>query len=244
MTRETAYFVGTPGSDSPTTSFRSARYQVALASGWFRLEGRVAGFDTQVAFSINRPYWVMLLDTLRDEPIGRRELPVFVRADHEVNAISRWLTDVQHVALIDDLAIDPRESLHVTQDKLFLIGMPRRDWAHTLDVLVAVADTLPPSSYPAGIEVVDGLAFDPDNLPVDLRVLTPYVTRWAVGDDVVRADRLGRASDRERHDLREVVVPRLDRINDYLDSFGEEALSNEAILVCRLAEAADELPEG
>jgi hypothetical protein len=63
-----------------------------------------------------------------------------------------------------------------------------------------------------------------------------------VGDDDLRAELISKASAKTRRRLRDETLPRLPDINVFLDSFGDDALSPEAILLGNLAEAVLELP--
>jgi hypothetical protein len=88
---------------------------------------------------------------------------------------------------------------------------------------------------------VDGLPFSVKKLPKDLQPLGPLVRRFAVGGDDIRSQVLSEASEKQRLELCQRVVPLLPRIDAFLDSFGSRPLSNEAILIGHLAEAVLEL---
>ncbi len=224
------------------TQYRSGRYTATIRSGLFRLEADVRGVETTLLFSVNRQSFMFLLEVPLDAPVGRCALVAYRREMDDPGPTAHWLADNDNAALIDALDMTRREGLLVCGNAVQFRGGAKRDRQHTIDTLFTIADRLPPPAPPDdGVPLVDGLPFDAAQLPVELRPLADQVVTWAVGDDVVRAGRLREASSDQRDELVRVVSPLLPRINDYLDSFGDAALPNEALLVQNLAEAAAEL---
>jgi hypothetical protein len=66
--------------------------------------------------------------------------------------------------------------------------------------------------------------------------LTPLIRKWGVTDDDERRELLEKASQETLKRLVKSVVPHLSSIDEYLDSFGTEALSEAAIALGALAE--------
>ena len=80
-----------------------------------------------------------------------------------------------------------------------------------------------------------------ENLPPSLRMLIPYAQKYSVGDDLLRTQ-LGMGLNKNaRKELIAVVGPLLTDINKFLDSFGDDPLSDEAIVMGSLAEFTCEL---
>ena len=69
---------------------------------------------------------------------------------------------------------------------------------------------------------------DPAKVPPELRDLVPFAQRWGIGDDVARSERIQKATDTERSELRAAFGPRQARITAWLDSFGQGAMPEEA----------------
>ena len=69
---------------------------------------------------------------------------------------------------------------------------------------------------------------DPRNVPADLRHLIPLAQQWGIGDDVQRLAKVDSATPAQRAELRRAVAPHQARITRWLDSFGEEVMSQEA----------------
>jgi hypothetical protein len=206
------------------------------------LEADVRGLETTLLFSVNRRHFAFLLEVPLDAPVGRRQLIAYRREMDDPDPAARWLADSANAALIDELDVTRKEGLLVCGNAVQFFGGTKRDPQQTIDTLFAIADRLPRPTPPAdGVPLVGGQPFDAAQLPVDLRPLAEQVVRWSVGDDVERARRLRDASSDERGELVRVVAPLLPRINDYLDSFGDDAMTTEAVLLSWLAEAASEL---
>ena len=78
-------------------------------------------------------------------------------------------------------------------------------------------------------------------VPPSLRVLIPYAKKYSVGDDLLRSQLGDGLSNREKKELIAVVAPLLPDINTFLDSFGDDPLNDEAIVMGSLAEFVCEL---
>ncbi|ATP55248.1 hypothetical protein CPT03_01605 [Pedobacter ginsengisoli] len=80
-----------------------------------------------------------------------------------------------------------------------------------------------------------------ENIPTELRVLVPLLNKWCISDDVERARLLEKTSKNKKEELMNTVNPLLPKINTFLDSFGDDPLSDEAILLGDLAQLVCEL---
>jgi hypothetical protein len=83
---------------------------------------------------------------------------------------------------------------------------------------------------------------DPAKVPADLRDLVPFAQRWGIGDDVTRSERVQKATDGERSELRAAFGPRQARITAWLDSFGQGAMPEEAAAFMYTQLAIEEMP--
>ena len=80
-------------------------------------------------------------------------------------------------------------------------------------------------------------------VPSALRHLVPLAERWGIGDDVERNDYVVQASAADRAALRDAVVPYYEQITAWLDSFGDEPMSDEAAAFMYMQLAIEEAPE-
>jgi hypothetical protein len=83
---------------------------------------------------------------------------------------------------------------------------------------------------------------DPGKVPADLRDLVPLAQRWGIGDDVARSERVQKATEAERSELRAAFGPRQAQITAWLDSFGQGAMSDEAAAFMYTQLATEEMP--
>jgi hypothetical protein len=79
------------------------------------------------------------------------------------------------------------------------------------------------------------------NIPDNLKSLFPLLKKWSVSDDDLREQLVEETSERQKKKLINTVYPFINEINEFLDSFKDEPLSEEAILIGNLAELVSEL---
>lgn len=79
------------------------------------------------------------------------------------------------------------------------------------------------------------------NIPDNLKSLFPLLKKWSISDDDLREQLIEEASDEQKKKLIYRVSPYMDDINDFLNSFQDQPLSEEAILIQNLAELVSEL---
>ena len=93
----------------------------------------------------------------------------------------------------------------------------------------------------ASVEAYVQVEMDPVNVPEDLRDLIPVAERWGIGDDVIRGDFGDGASEDERERFRAALTGRTARVTEWLDSFGDGPMSEEAGVFMYMLEALDEM---
>jgi len=79
------------------------------------------------------------------------------------------------------------------------------------------------------------------NIPENLRHLIPLLKKWSIPDDSEREQLMEETSEKQKKKIIKTVWPYMVEINKFLDSFGDEALSHEAMLLGNLAELVSEL---
>jgi hypothetical protein len=182
-------------------------------------------------FSVNRRDRVMLTESTSTYFGPNKTLQLFTGSagKDEERALA---ADSAIAAAVRRLNLAPKESLHGACNGLMLFLKPDRPEAVSdrVEALCELAALLPSA----------GTKEPAVELPAEFQELLPLVRRWAVTDDEKRSERLTRASPSARKQLVEKVGPHFDRINNYLDSFGEQPLSDGAILLGALAECATE----
>ena len=118
---------------------------------------------------------------------------------------------------------------------IILYSMARRSRGE----LIAPAGELK-EMYGATAENRPVIEIDPSQVPEDLRDLIPMAEMWGIGDDVIRSDFEEKASEEEKERFKEALTGRTTRITEWLDSFGDELMSEEAGTFMYMLEALDE----
>lgn len=67
----------------------------------------------------------------------------------------------------------------------------------------------------------------------------PLLKEWAISDDEERQEKIDSSSQEKLAIVVSRVYPHINAINDFLDSFGDQPLTNEAIMLGNLAELVD-----
>lgn len=98
-----------------------------------------------------------------------------------------------------------------------------------------------PGSSPDAENGATVLSLDAAKVPQDLRHLVPLAEQWGIGDDVDRYAKVERADAAERQALRSAVRPHDRRITEWLDSFGEGLMSDEAAAFMYMLIAIEEM---
>ncbi|MDH3497788.1 MAG: hypothetical protein OER21_13590 [Gemmatimonadota bacterium] len=82
---------------------------------------------------------------------------------------------------------------------------------------------------------------DASQVPEALRSLIPIALEWGIGDDVDRNRKVDAASPEARERLRQALAPHQARITAWLDSFGQDPMSDEAAAFMYAQLALDEI---
>jgi hypothetical protein len=185
--------------------------------------GQVSGSFAVDAFSINRRDCGVSGVRLRIS--GFPKLPVF--ADRSSGQLAALLSSVALREAVDALQLKERESLHLYTDGivLYLQRSSVPEIMSAVEVTCSLAEQLPAVNEARDIE-----------LPSKFKVLIPFIRKWGVTDDEERSELLEKASRATLERLVKSVTPHLSSIDEYLDSFGTEALSEAAIALGALAE--------
>ncbi len=85
---------------------------------------------------------------------------------------------------------------------------------------------------------------DAAKVPEDLRPLVSLAERWGIGDDVDRNAKVDRATPEERTELKSALGPLDSRITEWLNSFGQGAMSDEAAAFMYMQLALEEMTVG
>jgi hypothetical protein len=184
-------------------------------------------FDVDVC-SINRRDRVFQLKSRFSQMPGFPSLPVFSRRPD--TDISQLLNSPALQRALDALRLKNNESMHIYRNGivLYLQRESQGDVMSAVEVLCDLAAELP---------MLDEEP-DLDALPVQFKGLSDLIPMWAVSDDKARSELIEQASHEKLEHLVAEVAPHISAINEYLDSFGDEALPEAAVALGALAECA------
>ncbi len=170
-----------------------------------------------------------------DVRMGPREYAVFTK-DGRLTASQRNTLHFAEVAtLIRSHRFRTGEALHFYRNGLILYVRKEDLSSELVFLLLALANSMPPEdSGSAEIE-----------LPPEFSHLENLTRDWAIGDDVVRTDKIDDASESQLKEFLALVEPELGAINSYLERLGEyppgEAVANLANLIETALEVKDAL---
>ena len=187
------------------------------------------------AFSVNRIDRITgLKDKVRKRDVG---IPwrVYVDAKRLPAVVKEWLHSASPRRLIGDLHLAKQESLHVYGNAVVFYAKPTRSFFRLIQGLAELAAGLPS-------EVLAPPGDTPSvPIPLEFDLLFREFEFAAICDDVERSDVLGNLERGERERLVATIRPMLNRIDEYLSSFGDDPLPEPAVRLSCLAEAAAEL---
>ena len=82
---------------------------------------------------------------------------------------------------------------------------------------------------------------DPEQVPSDLRPLISLAEKWGIGDDIIRNDYIGKASDSERRELHDAFYGPYEQVTTWLNSFRPGPMTHEAETFMYTQLALDEM---
>jgi hypothetical protein len=147
-------------------------------------------------------------------------------------AVKSWLEQSDRLKRLEAFGLARGESLHVARNQTLLVLAAARDIRGASDMLIALVGQT---------NDIDDARSDA-TLPHGFQDLEPLASRWVIPDDSERTDRLSGLSSRERTELRRIIGPRLDAIDEFLRRYdGQEPLPDDVVRLQCLGEFGAEL---
>jgi hypothetical protein len=137
--------------------------------------------------------------------------------------------------VLQNLQLKSNEGIFIYRNGVQLVVDKSRDIIPEISILRGLKKILE-SNFPESPEI-----FDPSNIPSDLQDLVPFLTEWAISDDDEREIKIRKSSKVKLKRIVDIVSPKMDIINNYLDSFDSDPMPFEATLIGNLAELVSEL---
>lgn len=183
--------------------------------------------NTTIAVSINIPDKVCLIN----KPLKTKGFPyrLFCDSEYTVNPDS-FLID--NIDLFKDLSLSDNESMIIYKNQICFFADKARDFATLIDKLKAISKQLPK---------VEIFPTDINGLPKSLKVLVPLIEKWYIPDDELRDELIDLLNSDDKKFILDKVEPLLNEINDYLDSFKQNPLTDIAQKISILTELYEEI---
>jgi len=185
--------------------------------------------DTKLLFAISRPDLVCFANKELNQRVGTYK--VFTdRSKDELVIKCITLIDKK----IEALGLELDEALFVYGNVIQLAINQSRGLIPEIDSLISLKSKIE-KAYPRKLKT------DLSKIPANLHELVPFLEDWAISDDTERQEKINDSSKSELKKLTNAVMPRMNAINTYLDSFKNQPLTQEATLIGNLAELVTEL---
>ena len=183
-------------------------------------------------FSINNPDKILNIK----EPLDIPDFPykVYIKGQKNNPFLSETFKDFWRLfsSKITEIQLDNNESIFFYKNHLTLAVKPRTNLLPFIDDIIDTINI---------ISLKDNYKINLKNIPVNLRPLSPFFKKWSVSGDAEREQLIEKTSERQKQKLINTVDPLMREINTFLNSFNDQPLNDEAMLIGNLAELVSEL---
>jgi hypothetical protein len=217
---------------------KCGNYRIDLAASPEYLGIRLHGKFTAPAISINRPeanYPLGYQTRVEDLRNADSAWPVFVRAAEKQSELLE--TALHSATLLNAVRLllkEPYETLHIHNEGVNLYFKPP-----SVEEVQTAIEALTSLIGDVGRAIPEN-PLDRSAFPGQFEDLLPLVRRWGILDDGDRDALLAKSSPVAIRRLVNSVGPHLPAINFYLDSFGDQPVSEAACALGALAECTVE----
>lgn len=183
--------------------------------------------ETTIVVALNKPDKICLIN--KPHTINGFPYPLFCDNKYAENPDS-FLCD--NVGLFKDLNLSKNESLIIYKNGICLFADKNRDFVSLIDKLRVLSKQLPK---------VDKIAINLKGLPKSLEILLPLIEKWSISDDELRDELNDSLNSNDRMEIIAKVEPLINEINDYLNSFKQNPLTEIAQKIGNLTELYEEI---
>jgi hypothetical protein len=186
--------------------------------------------NTTIAVSINIPDKICLIN----KPLKIKGFPYRLYYDNEfADNPDSFLTD--NIGLFKDLNLSDKESMIIYKNQICFFANKTRDFIELIDKLKMISKSLPTE---------DKRIIDLKGLPESLKILVPLTEKLSESDDELRNELIETLSSDDKKSIIDKVEPLITHLNDYLDDFKENSLTEIAQKICNLTELYEEIKNG
>lgn len=184
--------------------------------------------NTSLLFAVNIPDVVCFANKALDKQIGEHKI---YTDNSNYNLIINCIDLIKNE--VKDLHLKANEGFFVYGNALQLAISQQRALIPEISSLIKLKSTIEQPEIKSEIDI--------SKVPENLQSLIPFLNEWALSDDHERDEKINQSSKIELMKVTNAVNPKMNIINNYLDSFKKESLPHEAILIGNLAELITEI---
>jgi hypothetical protein len=192
--------------------------------------------NTTVAFAINKPDHVLYYQI----PIRLKSIPyiIYVSESNKDLIEKKPFHDACNAIghLLEKLNISPEEGVFVYRNAIHFACKTDRDLVSTLNDITGLLN-----DNKEIFKQKTRNAFLIKNVPEQLKPLVPLIKKYSRSDDSERQELVEGMTSKKIKQLIASVDPYMNDINNFLNSFKDTPLSEEATLIGNLAELVSEL---
>lgn len=185
--------------------------------------------DTSLLFSVNLPDLICWAN----KPLDRWEGGIAFTDRSKDDVVTDGIKAIETEIL--ELKLGDGEGLFVYGNAIQLVVDGTRPLRPEIQIMQRI------SSKISHMYSVEKKPVDVSKIGTEFNDLIPLLSEWAISDDLERQQKIEEASKSELGNLVKTVAPKMNLINNYLNSFGEDPLPHEATLIGNLAELVSQI---
>ena len=186
----------------------------------------------QIEIKIKNSFTIAFNESEGLKPLRLTDYPcrLFVSGLEKKEQIVEFANDVK--ALIQEIDLKNIESITLAENQILADFLPNRDPLVMIDKLIEIV---------GHIDKGPKINKEINDLPDNLKDLYRLLEKYSISDDLQRDGLIDTMTTKEAKYLIDIVGDRIQDINDYLDSFADRPLTENAQQLGALAELVSEL---
>jgi hypothetical protein len=184
---------------------------------------------TSLHFSINLPDKICSAEKRLNNSYGHKIFTTHSQDSAILSCLGLISNDIQN------LRLKSNEGIFIYRNTVQLVVDKSRHLIQEIITIQGIKKILE-SRFPDNPQTIET-----SKIPSDLQELIPILSEWAISDDLERNEKISSSSKAKLKKVVDMVTPKMNIINHYLDSFKREPLPYEATLIGNRAELVSEL---
>lgn len=196
----------------------------------------IINVESELALAINKPNRIFQLT----KPVSLENLPYIVYTSEDYyNSIKHEAQKTfwtRFIELLKRIQLSENESVIIYRNAICFALNASRNLAPILEDIVNFL-TINNTIFKKGNRRI----IRSRKVPGNLKPIIPLLKKYSVSDDVERQELIEKMTQKDKIELIKSIDPFITDIDNYLASFNETPLDNEAMLIGNLAELVSEL---